>query len=397
MRNTNWLRDAFGIFALNLRSALARPMLPIIIIVGFIAVVLVMVAVLSIGRGLGSTFGRTGSEDVALVLSNGAYSETVSHLDAATIHTLASFQSVAQSTSGPLASPELVVTANVPKRGSGIESNVVLRGVTANGFAVHPKVHIIAGRNFKPGLHEVIVGKQAASEYAGLAVGDVIHTGSDSWRVVGTFAADGNLHESEIWTDAQGLQTAFHLGSGSSSDYLKLDSPAAYKAFAAAVKKNPALDVQVKREKSYYQKMAKDTSRSLTTAGMVIAILMALGAIIGAINLMYTSLSSRGREMATLRAIGYRRLPVLVAVLLESLVFGLVGGVIGGGIAYAVFNGFQAGTLAGGVTQVAFQFSVPPALLAGGVIFALIMGFIGGLFPAIRAARLPIVTALREA
>ncbi|HET7369905.1 MAG TPA: ABC transporter permease [Gammaproteobacteria bacterium] len=397
MRNTHWLRDAFGIFALNLRSALARPMLPVIIIVGFIAVVLVMVAVLSIGRGLGNTFGRTGSADVAMVLSNGAYSETVSHLDAGTIHTLASFQSVAQSTSGPVASPELVVTANVPKRGSGVESNVVLRGVTANGFVVHPKVHIVAGRNFKAGLHEIIVGKQAANEYDGLNIGDVIHTCSDSWRVVGIFAADGNLHESEIWTDAQGLQTAFHLGSGYSVDYLKLNSPAAYKTFATAVKKNPALDVQVKSEKNYYQDMAKGASKSVTTAGMVIAILMALGAIIGAINLMYTSLSGRGREMATLRAIGYRRLPVLVAVLFESLMFGLIGGVIGGGIAYAIFNGFQAGTLMGGVTQVAFQFSVPPALLAGGVIFALIMGLIGGIFPAIRTARLPIVTALREA
>jgi len=396
MNASCWLRETRSILLLGFRNAIIRPMLPAIVIIGFIAVVLVMVSVLSIGHGLSNMYTNSGSQDVAIVMSSGAFAEGVSHLSEADIQALGSEPGVAQDARGPVVSPELVTTVEVPKRGSGVVSNVVLRGVTTDAFQAHPKVHVIMGRMSRSGVHEVIVGQQAAREYRDLSLGSKIHSGSDTWTVVGIFASNGSIHESEIWTDAQGLQTAFHMGNSYSSAYIKLTSPSAYKTFAAAVNKDPRLNVQVQAEKSYYSKFGSGAGQIINSAGIAIAILMALGAVIGAINIMYTHLAARNREMATLRAVGFRRTSVLSAVLLEGLVFGLIGGVVGGAIAYFVFNGYQAGTMVGGTTQVDFQFAVTTGLLMAGIAFALFMGFLGGLFPAIRAARLPVAKALRE-
>ncbi|HET7369642.1 MAG TPA: FtsX-like permease family protein [Gammaproteobacteria bacterium] len=393
----NWLHETFTLFGLNLRNAVSRPFLPAIVIVGFFAVVLVLVSVLSIGQGLSRVFSRADATDVAMVLSNGAFSESGSHLDEASVQAVASEPGVADGANGPLVSPEVLTTVIVPKRGSGIDSNVVLRGVTDAAFNVHDKVRIVAGRRFKTGVNEVIVGQQAVREYQNLNVGDTVHVGKGDWKVVGIFTAGGNLRESEIWTDARRAQDAFHMGNAYSDAWVKLSSSSEFEGFQAAVKKNPRLNVQVKTEKEYYASLAKGATGIISVVGIAIGILMALGAVIGAINLLYTNLAARLGEMATLRAVGYRRSPVLAATLLEALTFALAGGILGGGIAYAVFNGYQAGTLAGGLQQVAFQFAVTPGLLIGGLIFALVMGFFGGLFPAIRAARLPITKALREA
>ncbi|HET6725478.1 MAG TPA: ABC transporter permease [Gammaproteobacteria bacterium] len=389
--------ESFTLFKLNLRSALSRPFLPMIVIVGFFAVVLVLVSVLSIGKGLGQAFGRADATDVAMVMANGAFSESQSHLDDASIKALASQPGVAQGANGPLVSPENLTTVIVPKRGSGIDSNVILRGVNADAFDVHGKIQIVAGRRFKTGVNEVIVGRQAVREYQNLNIGDTVRIGKGDWKVVGIFTAGGNLRESEIWTDARHLQDALNMGNTYSDAWVKLSSPAAFEKFEKSATKDPRLNVQVKTEKDYYSKLANGATGIVSVVGYAIGILMALGAIIGAINLLYTNLAARLGEMATLRAVGYRRSPVLAATLLEALTFALIGGILGGGIAFAVFDGYQAGTLAGGLQQVAFQFAVTPGLLVGGIIVALIMGFIGGLFPAIRAARLPITRALREA
>jgi putative ABC transport system permease protein len=391
-----WLRETYSILMLGFRNAIVRPMLPAIVIIGFVAVVLVMVSVLSIGHGLGNTFTKSGSQDVAMVMSSGAFAEAVSHLSEADVQALGSEPGVAQNAQGPVVSPEVITTVELPKRGSGVVSNVIMRGVTAVAFQLHSRVHVITGRMFKSGVHEVIVGQQAVREYRGLTLGSKLHSGNDTWTVVGIFASNGSIHESEIWTDAQGLQTAFNMGNSYSSAYIKLTSPSSYKSFAAAVNKDPRLNVQVQTEKSYYAKFGTNAAQIINSAGIAITILMALGAVIGAINLMYTHMASRNSEMATLRAVGFRRVSVLSAVMFEGLVFGLIGGVGGGVISYLVFNGYQAGTIAGAVTQVDFQFAVTGGLLIGGIVFALIMGFVGGLFPAIRAARLPVAKALRE-
>lgn len=393
----NWLHQTRIVLALGLRNTLARPLLPVIVTIGFLAVVLVMVSVLSIGRGLSDTYANSGSSDAAMALSDGSLVESQSSLSPVEVQALTSEPGVAQGTSGPLVSPELVATVELSKRGSGAVSNVVLRGVTPAAFQIHPRVHVIAGRMFKSGVNEIIVGKQAAREYRGLSIGSVLKSDGVAWTITGIFSANGNIHESEIWTDLPGLQSALHLDNHYSSVYLKMATPGAYSAFAKAVKNDPKLAVQIQTEKSFYSEIASGVSHLFHTAGLGIAVLMALGVVIGAINIMYVNLAARLHEVATLRAVGFRRLPVLCAMLCEGLIFGLVGGVVGGLIAYAAFNGYQAGTLIGGPTQVDFQFTVNATLLIAGIVFALIMGFIGGLFPAVRAARLPVAEALREA
>lgn len=393
----NGWREFRAVLALGLRHAVARPLLPTIVVIGFFAVVLVTVSVLSIGRGLHNTYANSGSPDVAMALSAGSGVESQSSLSAGEIQALTAEPGVAEGSGGPLVSPELVTSVELPKQGSGVASDVVLRGVTPTAFQIHAKVHVIAGRMYTSGVNQVIVGRQAAREYRGLNPGSVFRLNGVDWTVAGIFAAGGNIHESEIWTDLPGLQTALHEANHYSAVYLKMTSPQAYASFARAVKNNPQLAVQLQTEKSFYAGFAAGISSFFHTAGLVIGVLMALGVVIGAINLMYVNLATRTRAMATLRAVGFRRSPVLCAMLCEGLMFGLIGGVAGGLIAYAAFNGYQAGTLNGGPTQVDFQFTVSASLLLAGIVFALIMGFIGGLFPAIRAARLPVAKALRDA
>ncbi|MGH8202317.1 MAG: ABC transporter permease [Steroidobacteraceae bacterium] len=397
MWRQSWLCETGSLLGLGLRNVLARPLLPVIMTVGFLAVVLVVVSVLSIGRGLNRTYASTGEPDVAIAISEGSLVESQSGLSDSEVRALASQPGVARGAAGPLLSPELVDTVELPKRRSGVVSDVALRGVTPAGYQLHPTVHLTAGRMYRSGVREVIVGRQAVGEYRGLGVGATLHAGGVRWLVTGIFAADGDIHESEIWTDLPVLQDALRQPDSYSSVYLKMSSPASYTAFAAAAARDPRLAVQVQTETSFYADIASGVTDSFLGVASAIAILMAVGAVVGAINLMYVSLAARRRDIATLRAVGFRRLSVLSAVLCEGLILGLVGGVIGGAIAYLVFDGHQAGTIFGdGHTQVDFQFSVTAALLGGGIVFALLMGLIGGLLPAIRAARLPVARALRD-
>ncbi|MDE2447525.1 MAG: FtsX-like permease family protein [Gammaproteobacteria bacterium] len=398
MRRQSWLRETGTLLGLGLRNMLLRPLLPAIVVMGFLAVVLVMVGVLSVGHGLNQTYANSGEVDVAMAISDGALVESQSGLSESGVRALASEPGVAQRGAGPLVSPELVDTVELPKQRSDVVSDVVLRGVTPDAYLLHPRVHLVAGRMYRSGVREVIVGRQASREYRGLRVGATLRSGDLQWTVTGIFAADGDIHESEIWTDLPGLQDALRQPDSYSSVYLKMKSPASYPLFAEAVGKDPRLAVQVQTEKAFYTNIASGVTGAFRGVASAIALLMALGAVVGAINLMYVSLAARLSDIATLRAVGFRRFPVLCALLCEGLVLGLTGGVIGGSIAYAAFDGYQAGTIFGaGRTQVDFQFSVTAGLISGGILFALAMGFIGGLFPAIRAARLAVAKALRDA
>jgi len=382
---------------LNLRSAGKRPVIPLIMILGFMAVVLVMILVLSLGLGLSRTFTHTGSADVAIVMSSGAYSEPESHFDEDQVRAIASQPGVVQTAHGALISPEFVTSVSLPKQGSDVDADVVMRGVTANAFRVHAQIHIIAGRLFNPGLHEVIVGRQAAQEYQDLQLGDSIRSDNNTWKVVGIFTADGGLRESEIWTDVAGLQAAFHVGDSYSDVYVKLTSPEVIKVFESGIKRDPRLDVAVFSENRYFAQIAENYSKIVNNLGIPFAVLMGLGAIVGAVNLMFASLGTRIRETALFRALGFSSLSTTLAMLLEVMVYGLIGGIAAGLIGYLLFDGYQAGTTMGnGFSQVAFQFVVTPGLLMAGLAFALIMGFLGGLFPTIRAARVPVAKALRE-
>jgi len=242
-----------------------------------------------------------------------------------------------------------------------------------------------------------MVGRSAANQFAGLELGQALRWGENTWTVVGIFEADGTISESEIWCDAAVLQPAYRRGSTFQSVIARLDSPEAFRPFKDTLTTDPRLDVKVERETDYYSSQSSQIRGIITGIGTVIAVLMGIGAVFGAINTMYNAVATRTREIATLRALGFRGSSVVVSVLVESALLAGLGGLIGGAAAYAAFHGYHTATMNWQTfSQVAFAFTVTPALLVQGATYALLMGLIGGLFPAIRAARMPIVTALRE-
>jgi putative ABC transport system permease protein len=264
-------------------------------------------------------------------------------------------------------------------------------------MAVRGDVKIVEGRPWTPGRNEVIVGVGAAREFAGLDVGKKIRVGQNDWEVVGIFAGGGGSAESEIWTDAAVLQPAYHRGDSFQSVYVKLTSAGAFNQFNDALNTNPQLKVKVVRQEEFLADQSSMLTKFIETIGFFIAAMMALGAIFGALNTMYSAISARTREIATLRALGFGAGPVVISVMLESLAIAIVGGAFGALVAYFAFNGFKTSTINWQTfSQIAFAFRVTPPLLVGGVMWAVLIGLIGGLFPAVRAARLPIAAALRE-
>jgi putative ABC transport system permease protein len=304
---------------------------------------------------------------------------------------------IARGSDGPLASAELLLVVDVPKRSTGTDANVPLRGVEPAAYAVRPQITIVNGRPFAEGRNEIIVGQAAAREFAGLEVGNRVQWAETVWEVVGIFRADDSVYESELWTDARVLQPAFRRGSTYQSVYARLESDDAFQGFKDALTADPRLDVEVKRENDYYAAQSEVLRQLVRTLGNLIAALMAVGATFGALNTMYSAVATRGREIATLRALGFRGGSVLVSVMAEALALALLGGLIGGGVAYVVANGYETATMNWQTfSQVAFSLSVTPRLLAGGIAYALAMGFFGGIFPALRAVRVPVAVGLRQ-
>ncbi|HVS00265.1 MAG TPA: ABC transporter permease [Thermoanaerobaculia bacterium] len=393
----NWLSQVAAVTALNLRTLGQRKGPSLAAVFGVAGVVAVFVAVLSIAEGFRHAMTASGSPDTALVLRSGSDSEMMSGLSRDATRIIAQAPGVMRTGDGPASSSELFVVVDVPKRSTGTDANVPLRGVQPAAFTVRDEVKIVEGRAFRPGSNEILVGKAAAAEFAGLDLGARQRWGESEWEVVGIFTANGGLPESEIWCDAAVLQPAYRRGSTFQSVYAKLESPEAFDRFKDELTTNPQLDVKVIRENEYYADQSRILYSIITGLGTLIASLMAVGAVFGALNTMYTAVASRTREIATLRALGFGGGPVVLSVLAESLFLTLLGGLLGGAAAYFAFNGYQAATMNwSSFSQVAFAFAVTPALLVQGIVYSLIMGVIGGLFPAIRAARMPVATALRE-
>ena len=393
----NALLQIVTVTALNLANLRYRIAPSLVAIVGFAGVVMVFVGVLSIGRGFGAALEGAGRDDLAVVLRAGSTSEMVSGLGFADTRIIADAPGVARDAAGALSSPELFVLVDVAKRSTGQSANVPFRGVTPRVFDVRDGIRIVEGRPFAPGVNEVIVGRRAVAEFADLELGGVLQSGRVSWDIVGVFEAEGSALESEVWTDARVLQDAYNRGSSYQVVYAKLESPAAFDEFEAAITGDARLNVETKRETDHLASQSQVMTTFITVAGTFIAVLMGIGAVFGAVNTMYTAVAARSREIATLRALGFGRTAVLVSVLVEGIVLGMVGGIIGGAIAYAAFNGYQASTLNfQSFSQVAFQFAVTPDLLVAGAIGALVMGLVGGILPGFRAARMPIAKALRE-
>ena len=370
-----------------------------VIVVGIAGVVGVLVALLAMAEGYSQTLRATGSADTAVVMRGASASEVMSVMDHDSVVQIEQTAGIARDAAGkPIASDELVVAANLPIKG-GVgdeESSVQLRGVGEQAWAVRPQVKIVEGRTFKPGLRELIVGRGASRQFAGMTPGKEIKLGTNQWTVVGIFAS-GDALESEVWGDAAVVADTYRRGSSRASVTVRLVDPKAFDAFKTALEANPQLKIDASTTLDYFNKQSEGMTKIIRAMGIAVGAIMAIGAMFGALNTMFAAVAARAREIATLRAIGFGGLPVVVAVMLETMLLALIGGLIGGLLAYLIFNGQGASTLAAGtVGKLSFELKVTPELLWTGLKWALAIGFIGGLFPAVRAARLPVSTALRE-
>lgn len=386
-----------AITGVNLKSLPERWGPSLVIVIGLAGVVAVFTALLAMAEGFSSTLAATGSKDVALILRGGSQAELNSAFgrDEADLIKLA--PGIRKGADGrPLASGEILVIAELFKKGETQNgSNITVRGVDPAAFPLRPNLHIVEGRMFKPGLRELLVGRGVTRQFAGVEVGKTIRMRGSQWTVVGVFES-GDAHDSELWTDAGVAQTSFGRN-GYSSVLAGLDNPKALKTLEAALKADPRLNVDVTTQQEYFSAQTEQFRATIGTLAMIVTAIMALGAIFAALNTMYAAVATRAREIATLRAIGFGGLPVLVSVMLEAVVLSLLGGLVGAIIAYLLFNNLSVSTLGANFTQVVFAFKVTPALVGLGLAIAVAVGFVGGLLPAIRAARMPVTTALRAA
>jgi putative ABC transport system permease protein len=393
----NPLMQVLAVTGFSLRTIPQRRGASAAALLGIAGVVAVLVGVLSIAQGFRRAMVAAGSPDTVIVMRSGSDTEMMSGLLRDDVRLIADAPGLLRTPEGPAASAELFVVINLPKRGTGTDANVPLRGVDRMAFAVRSQVRLVSGRRFEPGHNEMIVGRAAAREFAGLEPGARLRVGTADWTVVGVFEDAGGISESEVWTDAHVLQAAYRRGESYQSVYARLESPESYSVFKDALTADPRLQVEVVRQIDYYARQSETLYRLVSGLGTVISGLMGVGALFGALNTMYNAVASRTREIATLRALGFQAAPVVVSVMAESLVLALVGGAVGGVGAYLAFNGLEATTLNfQSFSQVAFAFAVTPGLLIQGVVYAALIGLVGGLFPALRAARIPIAAALRE-
>ena len=393
----NALRQIAAVSLMNLRSLPQRIGASSVVVIGIAGVVAVLVSVLAMSTGLVKTLRSAGLENRVIVVSTGSNSELLSSLSAEEILAIGDSAGIAKSAGGhKLASPESLMTVNLVKQ-DGDEASAPLRGISPEGLAVHPEIKINAGRSFRPGVAELIVGKSAERLYRGVTAGSLIKLRGTAWTVVGTFESGGSPHDSELIGDLGTLNSAYQRGNTSQS-VLAIVEPglAGFEAFKDAITTNPQLQVDVSREKDFGMQQSDLITRILFVVAYVVGGIMAVGAIFGALNTMYSTVSSRAREIATLRAIGFGAMSVVVSVFVEALVLALAGGICGALLAWWLFNGHSVDT-AGGATggQLVFDLVVTPGLMALGVGWACLIGVIGGLFPAVRAARLPVATSLR--
>lgn len=366
-----------------------------VIVVGIAGVVGVLVALLAMADGFQATLRQAGTTDTAIVMRAGADAELSSGLDRPTATLIAQAPAILHDARDrPIASAEIVVVATLPKLSTGTDANVEVRGVGPEVWALRPNVRIIAGRRFERGLRELIVGRGAQAQFRGLKLGAQVRLNNQTWRVVGIFAS-GDTHESELWGDAESVAAAYRRNVFQSVT-VRLTNAAALSRLQAALSADPRLKVDVQTTRAYYNKQSERLTRIIRDLGTGVAIIMAIGAVFGALNTMYAAVAARAREIATLRALGFSGVPVVVSVLIETMSLALLGGMLGAAVAYAVFNGYTASTLGANFSQVVFQFRVGPALLLRGLQWALAIGFVGGAFPAARAATLPVTVALRE-
>jgi putative ABC transport system permease protein len=389
-------RQIAAVTLMNVRTLPARLAPSAVAVLGMAGVVGVLIAVLSMAEGFRATMANTGQPDSVIVMRAGSDAEMTSILMREDVTVVEDAPQIARTPRGKAASAELFVIVDLVKKSTGTNAQAPLRGVSPGAFDVR-RVKMIAGRPFEPGRNELIVGRSAAAEYSGLAVGSRLKFGQNEWTVVGHFDTGGTVPDSELWCDAEVLAPLYRRGNSRQTVYARLTSPAAFDAFKDALTTDPRLKVKVMREQEYYASQSRVIYTIITVLGYVIAGLMGVGAVFAALNTMYSAVAARTREIATLRALGFHGVAVVISVLAESILLAVIGGAIGAAVAYLGFNGYEAATMNWqSMSTLAFAFRVTPALLWQGLTWSLVLGLLGGLLPAIRAIRLPVVTALRE-
>jgi putative ABC transport system permease protein len=384
------LRQIVAVTAIELRAIPERVGASLVIVIGMALVVAVTISILSMSVGFMRTVRNTGRIDRAIVLSQGSLYEFGSAISRDNVITIADAPGIRTAGDGkPIVSAESLASVVVTKKSNGLDAYVLLRGVGPEGFALRPEIRLVGGRMFRPARHELIVGKSALAQFGGLEVGSQVPLPEGDWTVTGSFESNGDEHESELLSDSETVLSAMRTNTFHSVTVM-LERPESLEQFRAAINANPTLAVDIKRETEFLATQSKYVNDFLTMIAYVVGGIMGLGAIFGALNTMYSAISARAIEIATLRAIGFGGGAVVASVLAESLVLAFSGAVIGAIVAWIAFNGDLHS--AGGLV---FRLAVTPGLVGLGIGFASILGFVGGLFPAIRAASLPIAAALR--
>jgi putative ABC transport system permease protein len=381
----------------NFRSVKARWTSAIVAVLGIAGTVGVFIAMLSLARGFRATLVASGSNENAIIMRAGATSEMMSGVALEQIKIMQDAPGVARDSDGPLVTSEVVVVAPFPLRSTGTDANVQVRGVSSNVLTIRTNTKIVQGRMFRPGLSELVVGKNANTTYSGLTVGNTVDFGGGHWQIVGVFDAGGSAFDSEVWCDARVLDDVYKRPTNVfQSVTVHLTSPDSLQQFKDAVTSDPRLNVDVSREIDYYAKQSTRMTQLITILGGLVAAVMAIGAVFGALNTMYSAVAERGREIATMRALGFGGAAVVFSFLIEALLISFIGGAIGA-VCVLPLNGLTTGTMNWQTfSHLAFAFKITPGLLLAGVIFALLMGLLGGLPPAMRAAWRPVAVALRE-
>ena len=382
----------------NFRSVKARWSSAIVAVVGIAGTVGVFVAMLSLARGFKATLVSSGSEDNAIIMRAGATSEMTGGVSIDTVKIIQDKPGIARGADGsPLVTAEVVLVAPIPLISTGTDANVEIRGVSKNVLEIRRNIKIVEGRMFTPGLNEIVVGKNANASYAGLTLGNTISLGSVQWKIVGIFDAGGSSFDSDVWGDAHLIGPAFNRPDVNfQSITVHLTSPSAFQELKDAATADPRLSVDVTREIDYYSKQSNRLTTLITVLGGLVAGVMAIGAVFGALNTMYSAVAERGREIATMRALGFGGPSVVFSFVIEALLIAFVGGLVGC-IAVLPLNGLTTGAMnLQTFSHVAFAFKITTELLVKGIVFALVMGVIGGFLPAVRAASMPVASALRE-
>ena len=390
------LAQIFAITGINIKSIPERWATSLVIVIGLAGVVAVFTALLAMANGFSSTLRATGRQDAVIMMRGGSDAELNSGLDREQTDLLKQMPGIRLGADGkPQSSAEMMVIAElIRKDDTKNGANITVRGVDPAAFALRPNLRIVNGRNFTPGLRELIVGAGVLRQFQGAEIGKVVRMRGSDWTVVGAFES-GDAHDSELWTDINVARTTFGR-TGSSSILAALDGADGLEKLKAGVAADPRLNVDVIRELDYFNAQTKQFRATIGFLAGIVTLIMALGAVFAALNSMYAAVAARGKEIATLRAIGFGGTPVLLSVMIEALLLALVGGLLGALIAYLLFNNMSVLTLGQNFTQVVFNFKVTPALVIQGLIIAVVIGMVGGFLPALRAARLPVTTSLRE-